>query len=233
VLRRLGLPAIVFLPVNFIGQRRLFWREELTHLIVDVIRSARTDSALRSRVAPVLAAAGLAGVLDAEGADPRPAVIAAIAAQPGLRVTAAKELMQALESMIGRSVDPAGTPDTFVTWDDVLEMAQAGVAFGGHGAEHVLLAEIPREQAGSEIHGAYHGVRSRCAAEATAFSYPNGSFNAEVADIVKSAGFRLAFTTRPGRISSRDNPLTLARVNIHEDATQSAPMFLARVLGVM
>jgi peptidoglycan/xylan/chitin deacetylase (PgdA/CDA1 family) len=229
VLRQHGLSATVFLPVRFIGHRRVFWRESLTHLLVDALSHARTDAALRARITTVLAAEGLAHLLDAEG-DPRPAVIDAIAGLPRER---AAHLLTEIEAITGRSVDPSTTPDTFMDWAEVHEMAGAGVTFGGHGADHVPLADVPVQTAEAEIREARDTMRARATGAALAFAYPNGSYNGEVVRLVKSAGYRLAFTTRPGRIQADDDPFTLKRVNIHEAMTRTPPMFLARVLGVL
>jgi len=64
------------------------------------------------------------------------------------------------------------------------------------------------------------------------FSYPNGSWSPAVVDTVRECGYRLAFTTQSGPVESADDPLTLRRVNIHEDAAATVPMFLARILGL-
>ena len=232
VLRQHGFSATVFLPVRFIGHRRVFWRESLTHLLVDAVGRARTDSALRGALTPVLEAAGLGHLIDAAG-DPRPAVIDAIAMLPRERAAHARALHAEIESITGRTVDPSTTPDTFIDWAEVKEMAGAGVTFGGHGADHVPLADVPAHTADAEIREAWDTMNARAGGAALAFSYPNGSYNGDVIALVKSAGYRLAFTTRPGRIQAGDDPFTLKRVNIHEAMTRTTPMFLARVLGVL
>ena len=57
VLRANGVPAVIFLAVNFIGQRRLFTREALTHLLTRAIRHCRTHpdrlGALREMLTPL------------------------------------------------------------------------------------------------------------------------------------------------------------------------------------
>jgi peptidoglycan/xylan/chitin deacetylase (PgdA/CDA1 family) len=232
VLRQFGLPAIIFLPVNFIGQQRLFWRESLTHVLVDALHAAASDGSLRLRMGPVLESAGLTHLLDVPGADLRPAVIEAVAALPHLRVTSARRLIQAIETVVGRPVEVADTPDAFITWDQAREMAADGITFGGHGAEHVLLGEIPLDEARVDVHLSRDVLRAQIDAAVLAFSYPNGSFNADVADLVRAAGFTMAFTTREGPVRSTDNPMTLRRINIHEASTASPQLFLARVMGL-
>jgi hypothetical protein len=53
-----------------------------------------------------------------------------------------------------------------------------------------------------------------------------------VVDLVKAAGFRLGFIANGGRVSAGDDPFTLRRINIYQDATATTPMFLARIVGL-
>ena len=150
VLRRLNLPAVIFLPVNFIGERRLFWRESLTHLLVDAVRTVRTNTSCRAQLARALESSGLDHLLGVTDGDPRSAVIDAIARSPRLTEASAHCLMQSIESILKRPLDLTSTPDSFVTWDEVRDMAAAGITFGGHGVDHRRLGELPLNEADQE-----------------------------------------------------------------------------------
>ena len=75
VLRAHRLPAVMFLPVNFIGRRRLFTREALTHLLVRAIDVGRREPARREALRAHLSPTGLASVLDTTDRDSLPAVL--------------------------------------------------------------------------------------------------------------------------------------------------------------
>lgn len=230
ILRRHGLPATVFLPVNFIGGQRMFWREALTHLLVRAVLEGRRDHAVRDRLRAVMAPHRLADLLDIHAADPGPLVREAVGAVHGLRAPAAAAIIEGLEAIVGPL--ETDTPDRFVDWRQVSEMAEHDIAFGGHGAEHRLLGELPPLEADVEIREAERVVGSKAAGAVPAFSYPNGSFTPTVVSLVRNAGYRLAFTTVPGAVEADDEPFTLRRVNIHEDSASSEPLFLARLVGL-
>jgi peptidoglycan/xylan/chitin deacetylase (PgdA/CDA1 family) len=63
-------------------------------------------------------------------------------------------------------------------------------------------------------------------------AYPNGDYDEDVVESVKSAGLVLAFTTEPGRVAPGSDPYRLPRVNVHETAASTPPQFLCRLLGL-
>ena len=229
VMRGHGLPAVVFLPVNFIGSTRLFWRETLTHVLVAAIQQVADHPVLAARLRALLARHGLEGVLD--GSRSRQRVMDVIAAQTALRSPQAHLLIDEIDADLGVRVVTADTPDTFIDWADVDTMAAQGISFGGHGADHRPLAECAPGEAALEIQESWSAVR-RSRTPVAALSYPNGSLSPSVVAAAKDSGYQLAFTTQPGVVAAGDNPLTLRRINIHEDMTSTVPMFLARIVGL-
>lgn len=232
VLRAHGVPAVMFLPVNFIGCRRLFTREALTHLLVRVVTTARAEPRCRDVFRAHLAPLGLEPVLDIPDDNPLPAVQALIATHRYASGPAFERLVALLSAELGVSVAELSDLDTFVDWTGVERLSQKGFAFGGHGADHRVLTEIPRAEARREIEWSKRVLDERLPRPARAFAYPNGGWNAELASAVKAAGYVLAFTIDPGHVSCDDDPLALRRVNIHDDMTRSAPMFMARLAGL-
>jgi peptidoglycan/xylan/chitin deacetylase (PgdA/CDA1 family) len=232
LLRKEGLPALVFLPVNFIGQRKLFWREALTHLVVLGIRRVRSGAVARERLHAVLTGAGLEQLLETCDEDARPQVIAAIASRPRLILGEMERVATALASELDVRLEELATADTFMDWEQVQVMARHRVAFGGHGAEHRLLTDLAAADARAEIEQSKTVLDRTLDERVATFSYPNGNWRPDIAETVKSCGYRLAFTTRPGRVRCDDDPFTLRRMNIHEAATATKPMFLARVVGL-
>jgi peptidoglycan/xylan/chitin deacetylase (PgdA/CDA1 family) len=232
ILRHHGVPAVVFLPVNFVGQQRLFWREALTHLMVELVHRGRRDPSVTKRCEPLLRSIGLERVLEATGTDPRPFVIDVIASHTGLKTQAVEPLLMVLSAELGICVEDLRTPDTFIDWEQAEAMSRDGIAFGGHGADHRLLTDIGPDAADREIGAAREMMRRTFNDTVPTFSYPNGNWNPEVVDRVKRSGYRLAFTTVPGFVSCDDDRFTVKRLNVHESATDSTPMFLARVVGL-
>lgn len=238
VLRRHRLPALIFLPVNFIGRRRLFWQEGLTHALVRVVSEVRRAPSRRAEFEALLAPLDLAGVPAIDASDPRPYVIDAITRLKGVEPAVVDGLVQRIDAALvsgpapADAVDPAAV-DGFMSWQEVEEMGRAGVAFGGHGAEHRLLTKVSAEEVESEVRLSKAVVDERFAGTAPTFSYPNGYLTPEIADRVRAAGYRLGFTTSRGFVSAGDDRFTVRRLNVHEAVTNTGPLFLARVLGLL
>lgn len=233
VLRRLELPAVVFLPASYIGQRRLFWREALTHMVVKVAEAGRRDASLRARCAAVLAEAGLQDVLSAEGSDVRPAIVEAIRASRALTWDTAQRVIAALAVEVGVRPEEMETPDDFMDWEQVRAMRAAGVAFGGHGGDHRVLTELTPAGVEAEIQTSKEALSGELTGEWPAFSYPNGAWTPAIAEMVARHGFAVAFTTVPGFVQAGDHPMELKRINIHETATSAPPLFMARLVGLL
>ena len=231
-LRAHQLPAVMFLPVNFIGRRRLFTREALTHLLVRAVEVARRDAAHRQSLRAHLSPLHLESVLDIQSEDPLPAVLKLMS---GYRYASGPEfelLVATLADGLGLSAVELSSLDRFVDWNQVHQLGQGGFAFGGHGADHRVLTHVAPAVVRCEVELSKRELDARLGKNVTAFAYPNGAWSSEVAGSVSDGGYRLAFTVEPGPVSCDDNPLALRRINIHEDMTRSTPMFLARVAGI-
>jgi peptidoglycan/xylan/chitin deacetylase (PgdA/CDA1 family) len=137
-----------------------------------------------------------------------------------------------LAGELGLRLEQLNTIDDFMDWDQVRRMSEQGIAFGGHGADHRILSHVSGDVVTSEIETSKRVIEQRLGAVPAAFSYPNGNWKLDVAQQVRAAGYRLAFTTEPGRVACGDEPFTIRRVNVHEHTTDTVPMFLAHVLGL-
>lgn len=232
-LRARQLPALVFLPVNFIGERRLFWREALTHLLLHAAEQGQHNAALAASVREQLQCAGVSAIASGVGRPVRERIDEAVSSLAGMRAAEAERLTESLCQVLQVTVDRLDTPDRFIDWSDARALSQLGIDFGGHGAEHRLLGELPAHEVEAEVVSSKAVIEREIAVPVATFSYPNGSFTPDVVRQVRAAGYSLAFTTMPGSIGHRDDPFTLRRINIHEDMTASPAMFLARVVGLL
>ena len=78
ILKANDIPAVVFLPVNYIGERRHFWHEALVQLFVLAVRTVRKDPARAKRLCAVVAQTGCQEIFDVQDEDPRPHIIAVL-----------------------------------------------------------------------------------------------------------------------------------------------------------
>ena len=228
VLRRHGVPAVVFLPVNFIGTDRMFWQEFVAKAMFAISAHARRDADFAARAGAVLHRHALDGLLSVAPEELRRQAADIVRARKHASPAALREMtadVAALAMLEGARPDP----DRFLTWDEAREMAADGITFGGHGADHHILTAVSPTEARHEIERSREVIEQNLGTPVVAFSYPNGDWDPTVAGLVRSAGYRVAFaTTHP---PFEDN-LAIRRVNIHEGMTQNIPMFFARVVGV-
>lgn len=233
ILKANEIPAVVFLPVNYIGGRRHFWHEALVHLFVLAVKTARKEPTRAERLRQAVARTGCQAIFDVSDEDPRPQIIAVISDnRKGLLPSVIDAVLSDLSCELGVDDGDLEGVDRFMDWDEVGAMAQAGIEFGGHGAEHRLLSHVPIEEARVDIQRSKEGIDRHVKVATPTFSYPRGYWTPQVAELVKASGFRLAFLAKGGSVSCQDDPYTLRRINIGQAGTESMPMFLARVVGL-
>lgn len=227
ILKRHGFSAVVFLPVNYIGARRHFWREALTHLLRQVVVEVQEHPEKRRRFEELLRPSGLHPVLVMS-----PDAHFAAVDHARLSRSAADALVEALAAELGVNLEALPSPDTFVDWPEVDAMARDGIRFGGHGADHHRLTQVGPDVVGSEVAASKTMLDKLDRGAVPVFSYPNGDWSPAVAAAVRECGYRFAFTTEHGAVGVDDDRWALKRVNIHEEGTATEPLFLARVLGL-
>ncbi|MCP9469223.1 MAG: polysaccharide deacetylase family protein [Nitrospira sp.] len=232
ILTRHRIPAVVFLPVNFIGGTRLFWQERLTYLILQAMKEIKRDPTRRDQLARFLAPLDLESILDTSSHDPCLVVMDAVRRNKTFDSVLMKNTLEKLAEALNVPPERYQETDGFLNWEQVSSMAKQGIAFGGHGAEHRILTNISLSEAEQEICTAQETLDSQLQVRVPTFSYPNGNWSLEIAKLVEKVGFRAAFTTVPGHVQCDHNRFAIHRVNIHDGVVNSEPMFLARILGL-
>ncbi len=234
ILQRYALPAIVFLPVNFVGSRRRFWQEQLTHLTYQAVVQVRKEPDRYHKIKCLLAPVCLESALDLQESGLRDAVMERVRRHKELAPSLIAKALADLANELHTCTDGTEDVDGFLDWDQVVTMSQQGIRFGGHGAEHRLLTNVPVDEASAELRRAKEVIDSHLREQEPcfSFSYPNGNCSPSVVDLVKKSGYRIAFTTERGFVKCDDDRFTVRRINIHEGMTSSIPMFLARIVGL-
>lgn len=230
VLKRHGVPATVYLSVDFIGSAALFWQERLGALLFETWRRAQADRTFAGVARRVLEPYGLQEVLESRSRSARDEIRDTVRRrkQDASRM---KDAIAALSAFVTASPDQRNV-DTFMTWAQAREMACDGVSFGGHGATHRILTQLSPDELEDELGTVRRTMMRELHADVRTFSYPNGDWNRDVAAAVLRERYTLAFVMDRGPVECGDNPMAVRRVNMFEDVSRSAPMFLARVLGL-
>jgi peptidoglycan/xylan/chitin deacetylase (PgdA/CDA1 family) len=233
LLRREGVPAVVFLPTGLIGTGEMFWQERLKRMLHETCERSRRGDADPEAARRVLREHGFDALLDVPAERLRSAVMQAVQSRKLGSLEAALEATRALDELGASRSGPPGHPDAFASWREVREMVQGGVEFGGHGVTHRLLSRLLPAEVAEEARGAREAMARELGHPPGAFAYPNGDFNGAVSAAVQAAGYHVAFSTQDGHVTADAARFSLRRVNIHEDATSSRAMFVARLVGLL
>ncbi len=210
VLKRRGIPATIFLSTDYIGTGRAFWQEQLLHLIKvwrHRMQSGEIQPADARQLPPSLTPALLSP--DA-GREALRLIESLKSADDALRT----QWLQVLSGALRHPPFPFQT-NGFMNWKQVREMHSAGIEFGSHAQTHRLLTGLSPQDIAREVRESREQMEVALNARVTAFSYPNGNYDAGTLAEVKAAGYRLATTTRKGINTARTNPFELRRMNVH------------------
>ncbi|MGL4510282.1 polysaccharide deacetylase family protein [Cetobacterium sp.] len=114
-------------------------------------------------------------------------------------------------------VDNPGNPEkrfTLMNQEELLEMQNYGIEFGGHTSTHPRLADLSIENVKSEIINSKSNIEKIIGRELLSFAYPYGSLNEEVKRIPREAGYKFAVATDSGSIVFSDDLFEIRRIGI-------------------
>jgi peptidoglycan/xylan/chitin deacetylase (PgdA/CDA1 family) len=102
--------------------------------------------------------------------------------------------------------------DALMTESQVREWLAAGHEIGSHSLTHRNLRHLSIADAREEIMGSKKALEDKFGRPIRHFSYPYGSWNPAVRDVVKEAGYETASTMRMGFNDAQTPPLELRRL---------------------
>ena len=101
-----------------------------------------------------------------------------------------------------------------LTWDDIRELKKEGISIGSHSVTHGRLDLMTGEAREKEVTGSKEIIGKKTGDTVDFFSYPHGSFNREVKEAVKKAGYRLAASSVEGINGADTDPFAVPRTEI-------------------
>lgn len=207
ILKRLGIPATIFVCPNYVGTRRRFWWERAGDLV---------------RAAPPLAVrladpAGLDQPLTLDLKRNRDQAYQQLgswlADAPHETVESRLRVLAEATSQPVPSTD--GRPDPLLSWAELRSMSNDGWEIGGHGAEHANHARLNAHNLAGEIADSIAACREGLQAPMDTYAYPYGKHNQAASAALASNGIRYAFSTERGVIRAHTNPLALPRLQFN------------------
>ncbi len=105
--------------------------------------------------------------------------------------------------------------EDFLNIKEIKSMADDGFFIGSHGINHYFLDKLEEGALISELTASKAYLENMLKSSVDFFSYPFGSYNANVMRAVKKAGYSGAFTTNKGRVGVGDNSYELKRIPVN------------------
>ena len=130
--------------------------------------------------------------------------------QPELELLTARLSDMAAEAAVER-------PRIMLNWDEVREMAAAGIRMGGHSLTHAHLDQVDQARVRREINQSRHRIEVETGRPVDGFAYPSGRWSPEVVRLVRKAGYRFACNTRSGVYRAGMDPLLIPRIDISDN----------------
>ena len=202
-LRRLEVPATLFVPTSFIDTGSGFWWDRLYHAIRATHRSTlpwrgSTLSLADRHERETARARTHAETREALHAD-------------------AMRFVAELEAAAEVHPPPRGV----LEWSAIATMSADGLELGAHTRTHPRLDRVDRATAVEEIRGSMDDLLARIGpAVRPVLAYPSGDHGSPAIAAAREAGVEAAFTTRRGAIDMRGlDPLRLGRVNVGRRST--------------
>ncbi|HHJ13741.1 MAG TPA: polysaccharide deacetylase family protein [Gammaproteobacteria bacterium] len=219
LLRERAMPATVFLPFDYIGRNECFWQEEIR---------MRLTALLNGGPAARLQAEDLTEG-EVKQQDDIEGFVARLKQQGYEHIETVRSKLRA----VAASEPPPQHYNRHLNWNQVAEMQAAGIGFESHGLSHRILTRIPQDEARNELQASRRLLETRLGTPVRAIAYPNGDSSPEIEQMAAEAGYQVAFSTRKGLVDPNSPRMALPRVNMHEQAGFSRPVFLCTLLGIL
>jgi len=121
--------------------------------------------------------------------------------------------------------------DDYLDWNEIGKMKNSGlVSFGCHTKSHPDLDKITSLDIERELFESKVILENKLGQKCRFFSYPRGKYDDVVLQKVKEQGFELAFITKEGIISLKNDMLELPRLSIDKSTTWL--QFIGKISGV-
>lgn len=226
ILQKMGVPAAVFLTVDYIGSDNFLWVDELYVLLRESsVREITLDlpDMLAQRY------------YDEGNVWKSYEIMVELLKRSGMEKRSQE--MERLEALLPPAA--RGPYDDFrmLGWDEVRTMQQSGlVEFGVHTATHRILTELSPEEWEREIAEPKMKLEREIGTEAASFCFPNGrpgrDFAGEHLGYLRKTGFRCAFTTENTLFDgSNGDFMQIGRVPAGNDRTSDADYFRLNTAG--
>jgi peptidoglycan/xylan/chitin deacetylase (PgdA/CDA1 family) len=225
IFKKYNVPAAIFLTTNLIGTNNLLWRDKIEYAIdntsieefVSDINEKRYNYNLKGQKNKSATEKHLRNLIKTLTEEEKSKVI--------------KQIIKAL----GVDADDVNNVDEdykLLNWDEVKQMQKAGIRFGSHTENHIILTRVSKNKANEEVIKSKEKIQRKLGENIEFFSYPNGTkddFNAEIKQMLKDLNFSCAVSLIYGMNDLNTDLYELKRIGVNNNNT--FVNFLANLSG--
>ncbi|MHB0937985.1 MAG: polysaccharide deacetylase family protein [Armatimonadota bacterium] len=102
-----------------------------------------------------------------------------------------------------------------LSWDDARVMQARACGFQSHTVHHYDLTTLPTDQLDSELRGSKQMIEEKLNSPVTQIAYPSGSYNRQVTEQARQAGYNIGWKKGGGPVTPGDDPFMLPRIRVH------------------
>ena len=106
----------------------------------------------------------------------------------------------------------AGNAGGYISWDQLREMADAGMEIGDHTISHPYLTQMPADAAWREISESKKTLEQKLARPVLSIAYPFGDYNDAIMEMARRAGYTCGVSTDPGNEHGLNELFRLCRI---------------------
>lgn len=195
VLERHECPAVMFVPTGLIESTRRFWHLRLSSLLYHIPEASWSDIVGRPSQHPQSITAIImgSGVTDHEVRGQLCRRLAPVLnAMPDAQID---DVLDSWEQTAGMHyMDSVRC----MTWNELREASERGVAIESHAVTHRKLGLLDRAAIEGELRDSRAAIESSLGKKARAICYPAGSYNQTVLAVAAECGYDVGFTTIRG-----------------------------------
>jgi peptidoglycan/xylan/chitin deacetylase (PgdA/CDA1 family) len=203
ILRKHGVPAAVFLTLDFVDKGVWLWHDRINFGIGE---SSRPDIVLageRFHLVDPRERRRLKHALDEM----------ATRVNPQTRDELISDVLKELRVEV-----PERPPERYapLNWEEIRHMSRYGISFGGHTCTHPVLSRISRSECIREVGESKKGIEEALQRSVLAFCYPNGKegdFDEETKEVVRESGYLCAMSAIYGMNDSQSDRYALRRMS--------------------
>lgn len=198
LLKKYGLPAVIFLVSGLVESGGVFWTEQLIYAWRDPTRREEILKQFAALKGAVTQQIGIESLIE------------------HLKHMPAQERQIALTRIMPDGGSQSHDGDAMMTWEEVLVMKREGIEFEAHTVTHPLLVYENDQTLRFELHDCKQALEEKLARKVRALAYPNGTWDKRVRIAAERAGYACAFTTERGFYRDGSDPYTIRRIMLHE-----------------